>query len=499
MEESLNIENKSKKFLKENLPIILILVLGFAIRLYYFILTKNQTEWWDAAEYLSMASHWAFNIPFDFNPQRPPLFPLLEALFLKLGASDLFLKFVLEVIPSTLLILISYLIVKEMYNKKLALLVSFFMSIFWLILFNTTRLHADIPLLFFSYLSVYYFWKGYVKKEKNYYLYLALVFIALAFLIKLTAGIFGVIFLVFLLIIDKLKFLKNKHLWIAFILFCLILLPYFIWQNNVYNNSLAFLAGSHVTSDPGDLGNKPIAWYVFEWIPWMLHIPYFILFLIGLLMLYALFLSLDLILKNKSNENYNDLFVFLWISITLVYFVFLERDAEDRWLLPIALPLFVLVGKGLYFVYELIKKYQKNIAITVFIILILLGAYFQLDRASEVINSKKDSYKEVRESALWIRENSNPNDVIFSKSVTQMTYYARRQVLGFGGNETEFKKHILKYKPKYIIFSIFEPHGNTLEFPQKFSSSLEPIKAYYAGDDNTKYVLVIYEFKNYDL
>src|SRR3989344_1636031 len=219
-------KEKLKLFLKENLPIILILVLGFIVRIYYHILTKAQAEWWDAAEYLSMASNWAFGIPFDFNPQRPILFPLLESFLLNLGMSDLALKFILELIPSTLLILISYLVVKEMYNKRLALLVALFTSVFWLILFNTVRLHADVLLLFFGYLGILFFWKGYVKKEKNYYIWLTGIFIALAFLTKLTAVLFGIIIFIFLIFVDKLKFLKNKHLWLALILLFLVLLPY---------------------------------------------------------------------------------------------------------------------------------------------------------------------------------------------------------------------------------------------------------------------------------
>ena len=495
-----NSNNKSKEFLKNNLPIILILVLGFAIRIYYLILTKNQTGWWDENEYLSVGLHWFFDIPYELNPQRPPLLSLMEGILMKLGANEVMLKFVIELIPSTLLILISYLIVKEMYNKKLALLTAFLMSVFWLIIFNTVRLHADIPLLFFSYLSVYYFWKGYIKKEKNYYIWLIGVFIALAFLIKLTAGLFGIIFLIFLIFTEKFKFLKNKHLWISFILMFLLILPYLIWQNNVFGSYTAFFSGSHVLSNPSGITSyKPIGWHVLNFIPWMLNTPYFILFLIGLLTLYTLFLSLDLIIKNKSNEKYNDLFIFIWILITLVYFVFLERDAEDRWLLPIALPLFILVSKGLYFIYDIIKKYQKNIAITAFILLILLGAYFQLARANETINSKIDSYKEVKDASLWIKENSNPQDIIFSKSVTQMTYYTRRQIIGFAGNETEFKEMISKYKPKYIVFSVFEPHGATLAYPEKFKNSLEPVKAYFADAAQTQPILIVYKFKNYDL
>ena len=493
-------KDKLKEFLKNNLVLISILIFGFIIRIYYLILTKNQAGWWDENEYLSVGLYWFFDIPYELNPQRPPLLSLIEGILMKLGGSEMLLKIILELIPSTLLILISYLIVKEMYNKRLALLVSFFMAVFWEILFNTVRLHADIPLLFFSYLSVYYFWKGYVKHGKNYYIWLIGVFIALAFLIKLTAGLFGIIFLVFLLIADKLKFLKNKNLWISFVLMILFILPYLIWQNNVYNDPLAFLAGSHVTSDPGGITSyKPIGWHVLKLIPWILNTPLLIYLFLGILTIYTLILSFDLIIKNKSNENYNDLFILIWILINLAYFIFLERDAEDRWLLPIALPLVVLSSKGLYFIYDLIKKYQKNIALISFIILILIGAYFQLARADEIINAKKDSYKEVKDAALWMKDNSNENDIIFSKSVTQMTYYARRQVLGFGGNETEFKQHVLKYKPKYIVFSIFEPHGETLAYPEKFNNSLEPVKAYFADTEQKQPMLIVYRFKNYDL
>jgi len=492
--------SKLKGFFKENFVLIIILLLGFILRLYYLILTKNQAGWWDELEYGSTALHWAFGVPYDINPQRPTLFPLLEAIIFKLGGSEFLLKIILELIPSTLLILISYLIVKEMYNKRLALIVALFTSIFWLIIFNTVRLHADVLLLFFGYLGILFFWKGYVKKEKNYYLWLTGVFIALAFLIKLTAVLFIFVILAFLLIKDKLKFLKNKHLWISLILLFLVLLPYFIWQNNNYGTPLAFFAGSHVTRDPSEITSyKPIGWHVLNNIPWMLHIPLFILFILGALTLYSLVLSFDLILRNKSEEYHNDLLVFLWILIPLIYFILLERDAEDRWLLLLTLPLLILVGKGLYAIYEFIKKYEKTVAVSVFILLILIGGYFQLARANETITSKIDSYKEVKEASLWIKENSSPEDIIFSKSSTQMTYYARRQVLGFGGNETQFKEEVLKYKPKYIVFSIFEPHGVTLEYPDKFNDSLEPVQAYTSPSDNTKYTLVIYKFKNYDL
>src|SRR3989344_7023816 len=140
-------KEKVRLFIKENLPIILILTFGLIIRIYYLILTKNQATWWDESEYTSVGLHWFFGIPYELNPQRPPLLSLLEGFILYLGGTEILMKIIIELIPSTLLILISYLIVKEMYNKRLALLVALFTSVFWLILFNTVRLHADIPLL----------------------------------------------------------------------------------------------------------------------------------------------------------------------------------------------------------------------------------------------------------------------------------------------------------------------------------------------------------------
>ena len=68
-----------EKFLrnKHNLMLLGALLIAFVIRLYYFIQTYNQPLWWDEAEYMSMAKNILYGIPFDFNPQRPILFPLL--------------------------------------------------------------------------------------------------------------------------------------------------------------------------------------------------------------------------------------------------------------------------------------------------------------------------------------------------------------------------------------------------------------------------------------
>ncbi len=76
-------KEKLKEFLKENLVIISILIFVFIIRIYYLILTKNQAGWWDENEYLSVGLYWFFDIPYELNPQRPPLLSLMEGILSK--------------------------------------------------------------------------------------------------------------------------------------------------------------------------------------------------------------------------------------------------------------------------------------------------------------------------------------------------------------------------------------------------------------------------------
>jgi len=63
-----NRTERIKLWLKDpyNLTLVIIIVLAFAIRLYYFFITKNQPLWWDEAEYMATAKHWAFNVSYNY-------------------------------------------------------------------------------------------------------------------------------------------------------------------------------------------------------------------------------------------------------------------------------------------------------------------------------------------------------------------------------------------------------------------------------------------------
>src|SRR3989338_235200 len=137
-------KDKIKSWLKDpyNLTLVGILVFAFAIRLYYFWMTKNQPLWWDEADYMAYAKNLAgFQTSWIVTPQHNSLFPFIAALFFKIGFSDTIIKFFLEIVPSFFVVLLSYLICKNLYeDKSLALMTGL--------------------------LSVYVFFKGYERKEK---------------------------------------------------------------------------------------------------------------------------------------------------------------------------------------------------------------------------------------------------------------------------------------------------------------------------------------------
>ena len=116
-----------------------VVVLAVIVRLYYFFLTDDQTLWWDEAEYMATAKHWAFGVPYDLNPQRPPLFQLLAALLLKIGFEEFALKFLLVLVPSVALIIATYYLGKELYNHKIALASAIGVSFVWSLLFWSAR------------------------------------------------------------------------------------------------------------------------------------------------------------------------------------------------------------------------------------------------------------------------------------------------------------------------------------------------------------------------
>lgn len=141
-------QGKVISFLKKHWILIGILLITLITRIIYFNI--NSAIWYDEGEYLSMAKHWSMDLPFRLGPQRMPFFPFLASILMNAGFNEAALRFAIVALPSIGVVFLTYLLGKEMYDKKIGLIASFLMSVFWVILFNVTRFHTDL-LAFFSF------------------------------------------------------------------------------------------------------------------------------------------------------------------------------------------------------------------------------------------------------------------------------------------------------------------------------------------------------------
>src|SRR3989344_7941832 len=220
------------------LLLILILIFAFIIRIQY--LNINKAVWWDSADYLMTAKEIGgvtdLNT-YDLNPKRPFFIPLVWSLLYRLGGNETWLH-ISEIILSLLAVLFTYLIAKEFYTETIALIASFMMAVLWMPIFFTHRLLTDVPALALWLITVFYFWKGYIKEEGNKYIYYAAIALGFSIFTR-AASIINIIPLAIIMLIkQRLNLFKDKKFWLAVIILLLVLSPFIIWIASRYDNPI---------------------------------------------------------------------------------------------------------------------------------------------------------------------------------------------------------------------------------------------------------------------
>lgn len=518
-----NVVEKRKKTLKNFLfgwvkdnydkVFIIVLILTFAIRIGFFIITKNQPMWFDEAEYLSTAKYWAGmagHMTDVWYYRRGFFWPLFCSLFFRTGLGEITIRFV-TVLFSTGIVAVSYFLIRDMFNKKYALFASIGLAFSWVALFFTGRVMTDIPATFLLLLSLLFFWKGYELKQGNKFVYLSVIFLAISVLTRMQNVMFVPFFFLLVFFKEKFAFLKNKVLWIALLIFLITLLPHFIMYNQHFGNPVTDIASWY-------LGVKteavPVArasftnWFIyFKDFPYNLTIPIFILFIIGALYFFAdIFLGFDKIFKNKNIQN--KLFVFLWIVIPLLLLGYMQADpnAQQRYTMLQHPFLFMIAAIPLFEIGKLIEKnskFNKKFIMILLMVVFVATLIPNLVWGYQLTENKLNSYLEVKQAGEWLKQNSNINDSIITNSFPHISYYSERRVKSFGDcyntpeshkpecNESEFDAFVKDTKPRFMILSIFENHEDwQINYPQVHNETWTPIKAY---QQNNKPVLIIYE------
>ncbi|MEK6937112.1 MAG: glycosyltransferase family 39 protein [Nanoarchaeota archaeon] len=487
---------KIKDFFKDKHNIALILVLLFAliIRMYFFFNTLDQPLWWDESQYAEQAKKLGQNLETNdiWYYRRTMLLSIFWSFFYKIGLGETALRFT-ELLFSLLLVYSTFLIGKEMFNKKVGLFAAFGVSVSSVIIFETSRLLTSVPSTSMMMLAIYFFYKGYLKNYNVKQIYLFGLFAALSLNIRFAAFLsifsFGIIYL----IKEKGKFWKQKQLIASFLLILVLLAPFFYLYSKNYPLGIRDFVKHYSVSVPEEdallLGNKGLFIYL-KALPDNLSLLLFLAFIFGVFLLLDFVLAPDYLFKDTNLQR--NLFLFLFIIPPFFYHSTKSLYLEERYLIGILPVIFIIAGYGLYKVYTYTQSHNKYIVLSLVLIFLIVVAGLQITKASKIINDRKDSYQQVKEAALWMKSNSNPGNTIISNSIPQNQYYS-----GLSTYYLEDEKEIQKLKPKYYVVSIYERSAQVfLEYPEKNPDKLKLVKAYFIDKEKTQPTLLIYEFLN---
>jgi len=524
---------------------VIVLIVALIIRFYFFIQTMDQPLWWDAAEYLSAAKRWTIapQMVDYWYYRRGLLWPLICAGFYMTGLGEPGIRFI-TMLFSVGIIIVSYLWIKEMFNKKLALLTAIGLTLSWTILFFTARPLTYIPSPIFILLSGYLFWKGYVKNQGDKYIYLSSIFLGLAIFIRMQNLMFIPIFFVFVFLKEKFRFLLNKKLWLSLLIIFIILIPLVIvyWQH--YGNPLFDILGYNlgiesfatekiVERGVSEKGIKVVYQHLND-MPYLLTgksssffggliQPLFLLSFIGfIIILIEVILGYDIIFKNSEIQK--KLFIILFIIFFYIEMGYAGAVIYQAYMIPVLPFIFLLASFSLMKIGGVINNYFKiNKKIIYVIIVILFIAIFipNMIWGFQLIEIKRTSFEEIKEVGLWIKEHSDTNDIVISSSYPQVGYYSERPTYhpthiiknldlakkakepGISIEEGNILKedihsYVLRENPRYLSLSIFQPSQKwQFEYPVEYNDTWVPVMAWFADKEKTQATAIIYENKNF--
>ncbi|GEM_PF-1745906 len=533
------LEAKLKSWFKDpyTASLIGILIVALIIRIYYFYLTRNQAVWWDGLCYGSIAksllTHAWDNVPIIVNEEsiRPWLMPVAWAGLIKIGVSELGNKFILIFIPSILTIIATYFAAEKMYNKRIALISSFILAVSWIHVFYSMRLLTHIPGLFFSIASVYYFFKALEKEKLNLKDFTLAVFLAfISLLIRWTYGLTGIIFIFYLFLIEGLgfylflaillggaaKFILGFSLVISLVLF-LIPLAIGIWFNKknikIFNQKNFWIGGiigtvpmiiffifnlakygklfPAMANYAASAATKTSFYYgTFGFFSHILAQPFFTLFIIGLaVMVVQLFLGFGLISKVKKLGVH--FFILSLLILNVCFLTFYIRYAEDRYMFECFISILFAAAFGIDTVYLYVKKYNKQLAFLLVIVLLLSGAYFQYTYGNQIIVSRASSYYQMKQAFLWIKDNTPKDSIILGSAIQPYAiYYADRMPLGHDEIEANRSREF-----DYVIMHAFTPHTQEYkDFVASIEKNLTVVHAEFFDAQQQEPAVIVYKY-----
>lgn len=506
------------------------LILTVVLLMVFFLLEVQVTlnspivfgdEGFHAEMAVWMAQHLEYPkwVPFEITPQimtgywRPPMWNTLQASFLLIfGGNGAVLKIMTPLI-SFFLGLAVYLLVKRLYNSNIA----FFASIISIALPSMITYSV---LLYYSMLSIFYFvlfFFTFVLAEKSgnrKYLYLSWFFAFLSFMtneVNLVAYFIVFVMFVYQMAKDHRLLPALRKYGPLFVILILLVMPYFARNISLYNapvcftlpiinryvqlwntngcsvdnfkSELSFAGQAIPTGTEQTVVNLGIANY--------LDFAYGNDFLVNLFILGIAGGLILLILKRDG--------MILPIGIVLLsiiaLFIGASERSEDlsRYTLIFA-PVLALTASVFWDeLYASIKKYQKYVAIGVFIFMILLS-YNNLAQKLPALSSVKQFSPTFLQACDWIKANTPANATVYTIWGHNAAYNCDRNIA------TNIPDVVLAPNVSYEL-NVLKQNDINYIFIQKFSIDAQnrgyadnyPLTYVQTLQSNPQYFVNVYE------
>ncbi|MGM5482998.1 MAG: glycosyltransferase family 39 protein [Nanobdellota archaeon] len=380
---------KAKHYLKlaiVNWPILTILIAALLLRLLYLILNNPLTH--DEAIYINLAQNLketgkfqldyltSHIIPIENLPRKvfiyQPIYPIILTItsFLKTDISYLHAR-IISIVAGTLTVAVTYLISRELFNKKISYIIALQISFVPFLAFSSAVANTDsLVYLFFS-IFVLYIIKG-ISRPNHKYIYISGIFIILAYLTRQDFIIFAPLYLL-ITFMDTGYEIKKSSIFVFLITFTLAFLvflsiPFPQYQSLISDPLMSTTIDINDKSElePTKITNLKIDQFkssIIENTKNILKNLFIIcgIFLLGLL--YAIY---------KQRYRIKEISILLMIlSLHILFFIIYSPVRELRYQYYIVIPVFILCG----FMYKNINKERLKYLAMIILALIFILQY----------------------------------------------------------------------------------------------------------------------------
>ena len=278
--------------------------------------------------------------------EKPPLFYWLQAASIKtFGIKEWSLRLV-TMLFGIMGALLTYLIARKIFNRSVGVMSALILTTTQLYYVMAHTVTLDMALTFFVTATIYTFLlstRQEIAATKRLYIYLAVIFAALAVLTKGLIGIIlpGASIAIWLFIFNKWRFLKNIYLPTAVLLFLTIVLPWHILAQIKNPEFLKFyFIDQQFLRYSTNIAARSHSNFI-----------YIIVLLIGYLpWSFVLLQTLYFYLKDKAKNliKYKDsVLLIIWTIFTILFFSF-SKSKLPPYILPAFIPLSILTANYLY-------------------------------------------------------------------------------------------------------------------------------------------------------